>query len=207
MAVGAAYNTFNSGNYVLVVEGGVPTAFGGRACWAWRNAGHDTTFLNVVQQLVPAAAAVICIGECSSFGGIPASGSNPAGIQSVRQVTGRTTINVAGCPPHPGWVVWVIAELLAGHTIALDTYGRPTHFFSSTVHSQCPLRNAEDASQWGQENRCKEDLGCRGPSTRGNCPNQFFNGGVNWCIGAGAQCIGCTSSTFPGTNQFFRWGD
>jgi hydrogenase small subunit len=207
MAVNEAYAAKMAGNYVLVVEGGVPTAFGGRACFAWNNIGLDQPFKGVLQQFAPGAAAILCIGSCSSFGGIPAAPPNPAGIVSVKTLTGRTTINVAGCPPHPAWVVWVIAQLLAGNSIPVDSYGRPTQFYSQTVHHQCPLRETEEASQWGQENRCKEELGCRGPETRGNCPYQLFNGGVNWCIGAGGPCIGCTEPTFPGTNAFYQAGD
>ena len=206
-AVDAAYTTYETGNYILVVEGAVPTAFNGRTGWAWRYQGRDMTMLEAVQTFAARASKVICVGECSSFGGIPAAPPNPSGAMSVKAATGVTTINVAGCPPHPYWVVWVIAQLLVGNPIPVDTYGRPTQFFSSTVHSRCPLRSAGDASAWGQETRCKEELGCRGPSTYANCPNQFFNGAVNWCIGAGGPCMGCTQPTFPGTNQFFRWGD
>lgn len=206
-AVDAAYAARDSGNFILVVEGGVPTAFGGKPCIAWTRNGYEMTCRDVVTEFAAAAAKIVCVGQCSGFGGIAASGTNPAGIQSVKNVTGRTTINVAGCPPHPQWLVWTLAQLIAGVTIPVDSYGRPTQFFSATVHSQCPLRSAGEASNWGQESYCKEELGCRGPSTRGDCPNQYFNGGVNWCIGAGAQCMGCTTPTFPGTSAFYAWGD
>lgn len=201
MAVDAAQST---NNLVLVVEGAVPTAFGGLSCVLWTDHGRDVTILEAVQSLGARAAAIVCMGECASFGGIPAAAPNPTGVMSVSAVTGRPTINVPGCPPHPAWLVWVIAQLVAGNSIPVDASGRPTQFFSRTVHSRCPLRETEEASQWGQETRCKEELGCRGPSTYANCPNQFFNGGVNWCIGGGSLCIGCTQPTFPGTSAFFR---
>ena len=36
-----------------------------------------------------------------------------------------------------------------------------------------------------------------GKVTRADCPSRKWNGGVNWCIGAGAICLGCTESGFP----------
>lgn len=198
---------YAAGDYLLVVEGGVPTAFGGAACWAWSENGVDVTFMEAVQLLAARAAAVVCVGTCSAYGGIPAAGPNPTGVQRVSQVLGRTTINVAGCPPHPNWVVYVIAQHIAGASIPLDAYGRPTALFSRRVHQDCPLRSTLDASNWGQQTRCKEELGCRGESTYGRCVFDKFNNGANWCIGAGASCTGCTQPTFPGTQAMFVGGD
>jgi len=203
-AVNSALQAYNAGGYVLVVEGGIPTAFGGNACWAWDYRGRHVTFEEAVLQFAGPAAAIICVGECSSFGGMWAAPPNPTGVRSVSQITGRTTINAAGCPPHPDWVVWIIAKLVAGQTIPLDSYGRPQELFASRVHDSCPLRHTQEATHFGQENRCLEHLGCRGEATSAPCPSQYFNGGVNWCIGSGAPCLGCTSSTFPGTKAFFE---
>lgn len=202
-AVDAMTTAYNAGGYVLIVEGGVPTAFGGNTCWVWSEGGQEVTFLSAVQMLASRAAVVICAGTCSSYGGIPAAPPNPTGVQTVSQVIGGTTINVPGCPPHPDWLVHVIAEYLAGHSIPLDTLGRPTALFNSTIHQNCPRKNSQEADHWGQFNRCKEELGCRGEDTKGPCVSQYFNEGANWCIGAGAACIGCTEPDFPGTDPLF----
>ena len=50
-AVDIAKAAYTKGGYVLAVEGGVPTAFGGRACWAWTYNGVDVTFQQVVKDL------------------------------------------------------------------------------------------------------------------------------------------------------------
>ncbi len=202
-AVDALTAAFQAGGYVLVVEGGVPTAFGGNTCWTWSEGGQHVTFLQAVQMLAGRAAAIICAGTCSAFGGIPAAPPNPTGIQTVSQATGLPTINVPGCPPHPDWLVYVIAEYLAGNTIPLDVHGRPTALFYRTVHQDCPRRHSQEADHWGQFNRCKEDLGCRGEDTVGPCVFQYFNEGANWCIGAGSNCIGCTEPDFPTSDPLF----
>jgi hydrogenase small subunit len=203
-AVAAAAPVYSAGDYLLVVEGGVPTAFDGCACWAFSVNGKEWTFHDVVRLLAKKADAVVCVGECSSFGGVWAAPPNPGGVKPVSEVIGKQTINVAGCPPHPDWLVWVIATYLAGTPIQLDAHGRPTYIYNNEVHHRCPLRGTPYATRWGQQDWCKENIGCRGKFTAAPCPDQFFNGGTNWCIGAGAPCIGCTSPGYPGTASFFE---
>lgn len=193
-----------AGNYVLAVEGGVPRGFNGAACFAWTLNGVDVTFEEAILDLVPRAAAVLCIGTCSAFGGIPAAVPNPTGVVSVRALTGRSTVNIAGCPPHPNWMVYAIVQLLQGKSIAMDSYGRPTAIYGSKIHERCPLKETDEINTFGVPGRCLKALGCRGPETYANCHLLKWNNGVNWCIGAGAPCNNCTSPTFPGTNRFNR---
>ncbi len=108
------------GSYVLVVDGGIPTAFGGHSCLLWTDQGQEVTAMEAVQTLAPNAAAVLSVGTCASYGGIPAGGPNPTGIVSVSELIGSPTINIPGCPTHPDWVVWTIASLLAGEMPSLD---------------------------------------------------------------------------------------
>jgi hydrogenase small subunit len=202
-AVSSAKAAYDKGGYVLAVEGGVPTAFGGCACWAWTYNGVEVTFQSVVQDLAAKAAAILCIGTCAAWGGIPAAPPNPAGIKGVKALTGKTTINIAGCPTHPDWIVWGVAQLLLNNPVPLDSYGRPTALFNRTIHDRCPRRETEEASTFGIDKRCLEELGCRGPQTKGSCPQSLWNNQVNWCIDANGPCIGCTEPTFPGTHPFY----
>jgi len=185
-----------TGGYVLVVEGGVPTAFNGGACLAWSYNGVDVTFADAVARLSAKAAAIISVGACAAFGGIPAA-SGETGVISVNEHTGKATINIAGCPPHPDWIAWAVVQLLLNRPIDLDSYGRPTYLFQSTIHDQCPRKDSQKATSYAQQGRCLVNLGCKGPITQGNCPTLKWNNGVNWCINANAQCIGCTNPDFP----------
>jgi hydrogenase small subunit len=196
-AAAIAEQAYNTGGYILAVEGGVPTAFGGRACWAWNYNGQDITFLQVVQDLSARAAKILSIGTCASFGGIPAAGPNPTQIKSVSAATGKSTINIAGCPPHPDWIVYPIVQLLLNRPIPLDTSGRPTDIYGQTVHSMCP-RNSYRAAE-----TCLAPRGCRGPGTYCNCPTQMWNNRANWCVNANAPCYACTEPTFPGTSSLY----
>jgi len=206
-AVGQIEAAYSKGGYVLAVEGGVPTNFGGSACWAWSRNNQDVTFQQAVLGLSAKAAAILAVGTCAAFGGIPAAPPNPTGVKSVKTVTGKTTINIAGCPPHPDWIVWVVVQLLLNKPISLDSSGRPRALFNRTVHDQCPREEREETSTFGVDNRCLEELGCRGKETRANCPQVLWNGRANWCVDANAPCLGCTNPNFPDPQPFYKSED
>jgi hydrogenase small subunit len=207
-AVAQAEEAYSKGGYVLAVEGGVPTAFGGFACTAWRSNDVEVTFQHAVSDLASKAAAILCIGTCAAWGGIPAAPPNPAGVKGVSQVTGKKTINISGCPPHPDWIVWAVAQLLLGNTISLDSYGRPRSIYNlEKLCKRCPREETDEASTFGVDNHCLKELGCRGPLSTSNCPVQLWNNRVNWCTDANAPCIGCTEAGFPGSKPFLARGE
>ena len=231
-AVAELKRVYDTGSYVLVLEGGVPTAFGGGACVVYSLNGQETTYMQAVQEMSARALAIVCVGTCASFGGIPASGGNPTGVVSVGQLTGRATINISGCPANPDWVVWAIVQLLTGTPVELDADGRPTALYSkrlsgaaapALVHDKCPRNNLvnsgappEATSFTACDGRCLIQLGCRGPYTKARCdgcwnilatdpnatPNERWK--RNWCIGVNAPCHGCVEKTFPGSQSFFE---
>jgi hydrogenase small subunit len=204
---------YNAGGYILAVEGGVPTAFNGAGCWAWTYNGVDVTFQQAVHDLASRAAYVLAIGNCAAFGGIPAAGPNPLQVKSVSAANpGLSTVNIAGCPPHPDWITWVVVQLLLGNkpgsaAFPLDGSRRPTQFFSQTVHNQCPRRKSTRAIAFGVDNACLMYMGCQGPVTFANCPAQLWNNKQNWCIDANGRCLGCTEPAFPFSALFNYRGD
>jgi len=207
-AVAYAESVTASKPYLLVVEGGVPTAFGGNTCWAWDYQGQQVTFQQAVTGLATGAAGIVAAGTCACWGGIPASGPNPTAVKGVQAATGRPTINVAGCPTHPDWIAWVLVQLLLGRNVPLDASGRPRALFGTvTVHDRCPRRERDEAGRFGLDGYCLQELGCMGPRTVARCPNDLWNGKANWCIGANAPCLGCTESSFPTTPLLAGGGD
>lgn len=214
LAVGALNDaTKVAKNYVLVVEGGIPNLFGGHTCTLWTEYGldgkrRDVTAKEAVNRFARQAKAVLSVGTCASFGGIPAGAPNPTGIQSVQAATGVTTVNIPGCPTHPEWIAWTVAQFLAGATIRLDASGRPATLFSGEgkiVHKQCPRLEAGEASRLGVEGLCLKELGCKGEITQGDCPTRLWNSRTNWCVGANSLCLGCTERRFPdGFSPFYK---
>jgi hydrogenase small subunit len=225
-AVAALKRATAGGNFVLVLEGAVPTKFNGHPCVVWSYEGQEVTFQQAVQELTAKALATVCVGTCASFGGIPASGSNPSGCMGVKQFTGRPTINISGCPANPDWVVWAIVQLLTGTPVTLDADGRPTALYSTSftgasefpiIHDKCPRNPATtgtpEAQTFGESLHCLVNLGCRGPFTKARCNAAWCGIGGHfpgtgqphpghWCIGVNAPCHGCVEKTFPGPQSF-----
>lgn len=188
----------DKGSFILAVEGGIPTIYNGKTCILWSENGVDVTAMAAVNELAAKATKILSIGTCAAYGGIPGGAPNPTAVKSVKALTGRSNIiNIPGCPPHPDWIVWTIAQLLAGQNPSLDSSGRPTALFGATVHSKCPRRDTAWATSLSQTGLCLNNLGCKGQQTYADCPTRKWNNGVNWCVGADSLCLGCTQSTFP----------
>lgn len=190
-------------NYILMVEGGIPTAFNGEACTVWTKKGHTVTMKQAVVDIAANASAVIAVGTCASYGGISAAPPNPSNVKRVSDVIGKPTINVPGCPPHPDWILWTLTHILLKTEFATDMHGRLINIYGRSVHSHCPNESKPEVSAYGQEG-CTERLGCRGEVAFANCPTSKWNGKVNWCIGAGGTCLGCTEPDFPAQRQARR---
>ncbi len=196
------------GEYVLVVDGAIPTADGGIYGAVGERNGKPVTMQQRVEELSKDALAVIAMGTCASFGGIPASPPNPTGCVSVQQFfaakkINKPLINVPGCPPHPDWFVGTVASIIMNglpKVEDLDDFLRPKLFYGKLIHENCPRRAYFDegkfAKKFGDEG-CLYELGCKGPITHADCPIRHWNSGTNWVIGAGAPCNGCTQPEFP----------
>lgn len=82
------------GKYVLVVDGSIPLKDGGVYCMV---AGEP--IVDHIRRAAADAAAVIAIGSCAAWGGVPATGGNPTGAVSLEEAIGKPVINIPGCPP------------------------------------------------------------------------------------------------------------
>ncbi|NNG02187.1 MAG: hydrogenase small subunit [Desulfobacteraceae bacterium] len=188
------------GKFICVVEGSIPTKYNG----GYGKIG-GRSFLDIAKEVCPKAAAVISIGTCASFGGIPAAAPNPGGYKGVGDALGIKALNLPGCPPNPINLVGTIVNyLLLGKLPDLDELGRPYFAYGKTIHDQCPRRghfeNEEFVEEFGSEEAalgyCLYNVGCRGPETYNNCPTAKFNDGTSWPVEAGHPCIGCSEPKF-----------
>jgi hydrogenase small subunit len=188
----------HKGKYICVVEGAIPEKDGGIYC---KIAGR--TALDIVQEVAADAGAVVAIGSCASFGGIPASPPNPTGATGAPMVLkDKTVVTIPGCPANPYNLLGVVLQYATLGTLpALDAKGRPTFAYARTIHEDCPRRPHFDAGRFAQQfgdedhrqGHCLYRLGCKGPATHANCSLKHF-GEVDgaWPIGIGHPCVGCT---------------
>lgn len=195
----AAVKKYN-GKFICVVEGAIATKYDGAY---GKVAGK--TFLEIGKEVCTKAAAVVCIGSCSSFGGIQAAAPNPGGYKGVGEALGMKTVNIPGCPPNPiNFVGTVVNFLLLGKLPSVDELGRPLFAYGKTIHDNCPRRshyeNDEYVEEFGSEEAamgyCLYKLGCKGPDTYNNCPIAKYNDGTSWPVEAGHPCIGCSEPNF-----------
>ncbi|MDI3281478.1 MAG: hydrogenase small subunit [Bacillota bacterium] len=188
-----------AGKYVVVVEGVVPTKKGYGMI-----GGKEMQ--DILKEVSANALVVIALGTCSAYGGIPGGDPNPGEVKPVMDLIDRNkVINLPGCPAHPMWLLSTVTHLLMFGMPKLDSQRRPVAIYGQTIHDNCPRRSAFDegryVEQFGQaevdRDYCLIKKGCKGPITYSNCPQQRWNSGKNWCIGAGAPCIGCVDPKFP----------
>lgn len=188
----------NKGKYILVVEGAIPTKELGVYC----KIGGKTA-IDILKECAADALAVIAIGSCASWGGMPSTGPNPTGAGPVSAILGKQVLNIPGCPPNPyNFLTTVVHYLVLGKLPELDSKGRPTFAYGRLVHENCERRAHFDAGrfalEFGDEGHrqgwCLYKLGCKGPETYANCPSILFGdaGSGTWPVGCGHPCIGCT---------------
>jgi hydrogenase small subunit len=191
----------NHGNYILMVEGSVPTKDGGVYCTI---AGETAE-----SQLYKAAAgakAIISVGACASFGCVTTAYPNPTGCKPVyKLIPDKPVVNVSGCPP--------IAEVISGVLVyfvtfdalpELDGFGRPKIFYGTRIHDKCYRRAYFDAGMFVEEfdddaarkGWCLYKMGCRGPVTYNACPVVKWNDRVSYPIESGHPCFGCSEPDY-----------
>jgi len=191
------------GKYLLFVEGSIPMGMDGQ----YGTIGaKGETFVDHLQRLAKDAAALVAVGSCATFGGIPAAAPNPTDAKGVMEVVkGKPIINIPACPANPSNMVGVLLHfILTGQIPELDSLLRPKFAFGYRIHDNCERRAHFDAGEyveeWGDEgaknNFCLYKMGCKGPMTFNNCSIVRYNEGVNWPIGVGRGCIGCSEPDF-----------
>ena len=196
------------GGYILVVEGAIPTADDGIYGAIGEENGEGVSMVSRIESLGRNALAVVSLGTCSAFGGIPAASPNPTNCVSVAEVLKAANIdtpvvNIPGCPPHPDWFVGTLANILLfglPKPEDLDELGRPKAFYGQLIHENCQRRAYYDENKFAKkigDPGCLYELGCKGPVTYADCPTRLWNNGVSWCIGGGSPCMGCVEAGFP----------
>ena len=149
-----------------------------------------------IERLAPAAAAVMAIGTCATWGGIPAATGGVTGAMGLGALLGRDfrssanlpIVNVPGCAPSGDAFIETLAYVflhLAGLVpLDLDELGQPRWLYSSAT----PLKS--------------QTLSWKTPATPGDTamcpvPERGWINRVGGCAATGGACNGCTRADFP----------
>lgn len=209
--------------YVILYEGSIADeSIAGNFGGYWSAMGSEVTAdgshqpiptARWLKELAPGAAAVIAVGTCATWGGIPAAAGNVTNAMSVMDFLGKDylsalglpPVNIPGCAPLGDNITETIASVLmflagVGPLPEFDELGRPAWMFQSTVHRGCVRAgNYEEgkfAEEYGQK-ECLVELGCWGPVVQCNMVSRGAIGHNGGCMNTGGICIGCTMPGFP----------
>jgi hydrogenase small subunit len=199
-----------SGKYICVVEGSIPTKDRGVYM---KLAGRPA--LEVLADVGGKAAAIVAIGSCAAWGGIPSADPDPTGaVGVVDLLPSQTIVNLPGCPPNPYTLLGVLLQFADSKTLPeMDAERRPKFAYDRDIHEHCPRRAHFDAGhfvkQFGDEGHregwCLYEMGCKGPDTHAGCSTRHFNEIPDvWPIGIGAPCIGCTEKSIAFRVPMFK---
>lgn len=199
----------NHGKYLLLVDGSIPLADGGVYSTI---AGISN--VDMLKEVAAGAAAIVSVGTCAAYGGLPQAYPNPTGAVPVSKVIkDKPIINVPGCPPIPVVITGVLAHYLTfGALPELDAMGRPKSFYGDTIHDRCYRRPFYDQGKFaksfddeGARNGwCLFELGCKGPTTCSACATTKWNAGTSFPIQSGHGCLGCTEPNFWDAGSFYK---
>ena len=196
------------GDYYVIVEGAVPLNMP-KACVM---GGKPASTL--LPPILKNAKAIVAVGTCAAYGGIPRRGRKlsprPAAFARSWRVVQFPWKDACSIVPAVrlirtrilGALAYVISK---GYPKVDPKLLTPDMLYKHSVHDECPRFH-----YWGKEifaknfgdEGCLFKLGCLGPLSRTHCPRSQWNGGINWCIRAGAPCTACTSESFAKKSDF-----
>jgi len=204
--------------YVITWEGSImDESIAGDGYWMGLGedpqTGRQITSLEWLDRLSPGCAAVVAIGTCASWGGIPGAKGNVTNSMGVmdylgkdyRSAFGVPVVNVPGCSPiGENYIETAAAVCLFLNGLAplpeFDELGRPAWLFGETVHRHCPRAGYYEEGVFAREygdKECLVELGCWGPVVQCNIAERGMVDGHGGCMQMGGICIGCTMPGFP----------
>lgn len=174
-----------------------------------------------LRRMAPHAAAVIAVGTCATWGGIPAAMGNVTNSMGVmdylgnhyRSTFGLPVVNIPGCSPVGDNITETIAAVLlflqgVGPLPQFDELGRPAWLFNETVHRGCTRAGFYEEGTFAEhygDKECLVEIGCWGPVVQCNINKRGAIGHMGGCMNVGAPCIGCTMPSFPdGFAPFYK---
>lgn len=191
---------------ILVLEGSVmDEARAGEGSFSrlGTDGERPRTTTDWVERLAPRAEAVVAIGSCATWGGVPAAAGSPTGARGLEDHLGRDfrsradlpVINVPGCAPSGEafleTLLYVLLHLEGLVPLELDEERRPRWPYAEEAHPVPPRADYLPPEAYETEGR---------PAVRCPVPARGWMRGIGGCARVGGCCIGCTERDF--TDRF-----
>ena len=203
---------------MLVVEGSIPNEeINGEGHWTGLginpSTGQPITINEWLDRLAPKAAAVVAIGTCATYGGIPAMKNNPTGAMGVADYlgwkwtskAGLPVICIPGCPAQPDNMTETLMYLvfhLAGMAPVpeLDEALRPNGCSGAPSRGLQPRRlrrGGQVRHRVWLRSPLSGQARLQGPGGEVQRPVRGWVNGVGGCPNVGGICMACTMPGFP----------
>ena len=189
--------------FLLVLEGAVcdeaRAGAGSFSRLGTRADGRAMTTADWLDRLAPRAEAVVAIGSCAAWGGIPAAAGGTVGAHGLDEHLGRDfksrgglpVVNVPGCaPPGEGFIetlIYVFLHLAQLVPLELDEQRRPRWLYRQPTQPLPPRTDYPTAAGF--------DL-TRRPAVMCPVPAVGWMSRLGGCARVGGSCIGCTEREF-----------
>ena len=172
--------------FVLIIEGSIGNEeINGDGHWTGFGVnpenGQPITTNEWVDRLANKAAAVVAIGTCATYGGIPAMKNNPTGAMGLpdylgwkwKSKAGLPVVCIPGCPAQPDNMTETLLYLVlhlggpgAGRPSSTTSCGRSGCSGARCARAATAPASTEQgnfATEYGDDHRCLVKLGCKGP--------------------------------------------
>lgn len=191
-----------AGAFILVLEGSVlDESLAGEGSFSrlGMQGERPMTTAAWVDRLAPQAEAVVAIGSCATWGGIPAAAGSPTGAMGLEDYIGRDflsraglpVINVPGCAPSGesfiDTLIYVFLHVAQLVPLDLDEERRPRWLYREQAHPLPPRTDYLPSRVYDVAGR--PAVGCP-------VPDQGWMRGMGGCARIGGACIGCTARGF-----------
>lgn len=188
--------------FVLVLEGSVlDETLAGEGSFSRLGSEGDKPLTTAawIDRLAPRAQAVIAIGSCAAWGGIPAAAGSPTGSMGIGRYLGNDfvsranlpVVNVPGCAPSGDAfveaLIYVFLHLLHLVPLDLDADHRPRWLYQQMVQPAPP--RADYLTKLPVVPEGRPSVGCP-------VPRLGWMRGIGGCGRVGGACIGCTAPDF-----------
>jgi len=161
------------------------------------------------KEMVADAKAVVLVGTEACYGGLTQSEASVVALEALCKTLRTPLIKLPGVPVPPHHLVGVLAHLEHLGFPRVDSKHRPLMYYQQTICEGCERRKDLDAGRFARalgQPGCLLKLGCKGLVTHNSCAVSRWNGGENWCVGAGGPCTGCAEPGYPAHHGLGLYG-
>lgn len=162
--------------------------------------GDGAELADQIAAWLPLAKTAILLGTAACFGGQGVAAESVHRFERLCRRERTPIIKLPGVPAPPQHLVGVVSHLEFFGFPRLDALRRPLLYYGESVCRACERRDDLETGRFAAslgERGCLLKLGCKGPLTHNSCSSARWNGGENWCVGAGGPCTGCSEPGFP----------